>query len=194
MNVIDCRNLSCPAPVVKARQALELAGDEPFCVWVEHGASEENVTRFALGRGCSVSSEEIPEGVALTVTPSKSRNSQKGSAAISRAAVILISSDRLGNGPDELGRLMMKNFIITLLELTEPPATIFFINSGILLTTEGSELLEPLAKLANSEVEIFSCGVCLDYFGLREKLAVGGVTNMFTIAETMHKGANVITL
>jgi selenium metabolism protein YedF len=194
MKVIDCRNLACPAPVVKTRQTLELAGDETFCILLDHGAPEENVTRFVLGRGCDVHAEEQADGVALTVTPPKNKTSLTGYPANSRSSVILISSDRLGNGPDELGRLLMKNFIITLLELDALPSALFFVNSGVLITTEGSELLEPLLKLAACGVEIYSCGVCLDYFGLRDKLAAGGITNMFTIVETLHKGANVISI
>jgi hypothetical protein len=73
----------------------------------------------------------------------------------------VVGSDRFGDGPEELGRLLMKNFINTLLELPSPPESIFFINSGILLTTEGLELLEPLQKLAGTGTDIFPCGVCL---------------------------------
>ncbi|NJD90382.1 MAG: sulfurtransferase-like selenium metabolism protein YedF, partial [Geobacter sp.] len=101
---------------------------------------------------------------------------------------VLISSDRFGDGPDELGRLLMKNFIITLLELPNPPDRIFLLNRGVLLATEGSETIEPLTKLADAGIEIFSCGVCLDYFSVRDKLAVGAVTNMYTIAEALTSG------
>ncbi len=194
MNVIDCRNLACPAPVVKTGQAMQLAGDEPFSVLVDYGSSLENVTRFAMSRGYEVTVDEQNNHVALSIRPAVKRSSSSGDAPSGNPAVILISSDRLGNGPDELGRLLMKNFIITLLELPEPPVSIFFINSGVMLASEGSELLEPLAKLESSGTGIFSCGVCLDYFGLRDKLAAGGVTNMFTIAETLHNSTNLINL
>jgi hypothetical protein len=86
----------------------------------------------------------------------------------------------------------MKNFIITLLELPDPPEVIFFINSGVQLTSEGSELLEPLHKLAEVGTGIYSCGVCLDYFGLRDKLVAGKVTNMYTIAEKLLAAGNPV--
>jgi selenium metabolism protein YedF len=108
--------------------------------------------------------------------------------------VLLVSSDRLGDGPEELGRLLMKNFLITLLDVPEPPDRIFFVNAGVLLATAGSEVVEALEKLGNHGVEVFSCGVCLDFFGRREQLAAGAVTNMFTIAESLLAARSVVRL
>jgi selenium metabolism protein YedF len=110
------------------------------------------------------------------------------------AAVLLVSSDRLGEGPEELGRLLMKNFLITLLDVPEPPDRIFFVNTGVLLATAGSEVVEALEKLGNHGVEVFSCGVCLDFFGRREQLAAGAITNMFTIAESLLAARSVVRL
>jgi selenium metabolism protein YedF len=108
--------------------------------------------------------------------------------------VMLIASDRFGDGPEELGRLLMKNFIITLLDVAEAPDRMLFVNTGIFLTTEGSEVLEALEKLGNRGVEVMSCGVCLDFFNRREKLAAGSVTNMFTIAESMLRAGSLVRL
>lgn len=194
MREIDCRNKACPAPVVSAKKILEESGGEPVRVLVDNGAPRENVTRFATGRGYAVDEEAVDKGWALTISGGKVASHMPVTGADRGPATILAASDRLGTGPDELGKLLMKNFFITLLDLTEPPEKIFFINSGVLLTTEGSELLEPLAKLAEAGVEIQSCGICLDYFGVREKLAAGTITNMFTIAETLLQSGNVIRL
>lgn len=194
MKVIDCRNKQCPAPVVSTKKILEESGGEPVKVLVDNGAPRENVTRFASGRGHEVVEESLDNGWALTITGKNDTSVLSATAANKGPATILVATDRLGTGPDELGKLLMKNFFITLLELTEPPEKIFFINSGVMLTAEGSELLEPLSKLAEAGVEIQSCGICLDYFKLREKLAVGTITNMFTIAETLLQSGNVIRL
>jgi selenium metabolism protein YedF len=110
------------------------------------------------------------------------------------ATVMLIGSDRLGDGPEELGRLLMKNFIITLLDLPEPPDRMLFLNTGVLLTAEGSEVIEALEALGNRGVEVLSCGVCLDYFKKKESLAAGAVTNMFTIAESLLTARSVVRL
>ncbi len=107
---------------------------------------------------------------------------------------MLITSDRLGEGGDELGRLLMKNFIITLLDLDRLPERMLFLNSGVLLTTEGSEVLEALESLAKRDVEILSCGVCLDFFHKKDKLKVGSVTNMLTTAESLMDAGSVIRL
>ena len=84
--------------------------------------------------------------------------------------------------------------VAALVEVAEAPDRMLFVNSGVLLTTEGSEVLEALEKLGNKGVEIASCGICLDFFNRREKLRAGSITNMFTIAESMLKAGSVIRL
>jgi selenium metabolism protein YedF len=193
MRIIDCRRMACPMPVVTVKRSLEDSFDGELRVLVDDGPARENVTRFALNRGYMVEEQREGEGYALLLT---------GMPAVTPVArdatgggrVIVISSDRMGDGPEELGRLLMKNFIITLLELEEMPERIFFLNSGVLLTTEGSEVIEALERLACSGVEILSCGVCLDYFHTREKLRSGSVTNMFTMAEALLHAASVIRI
>lgn len=193
MEVIDCRNLPCPGPVLKTKKSLQESGGNPLRILVDAGACRENVTRFASGRGYSVSEEQLDDGFALTIS-SGPNLPLSPSAAVAGGAVILVASDKLGIGPEELGHLLMKNFLISLLEVNEPPEKIFFINSGVLLAISGSEAAEPLAKLADAGVEIMSCGVCLDYFSVRDKLVAGGITNMLTIAESLLQGKTAIRL
>jgi len=193
MKTIDCRNMACPAPVVTTKRALEEAAGEAVQIMVDPGAPRENVTRFAQNRGYLVEESAVEGGFALTISGS-------GAAGCPVAAekprggktVMFFASDRMGDGPEELGRLLMKNFIITLLDLAELPDRMLFVNTGIFLTTEGSEALEALDKLGNRGVEVFSCGVCLDFFHRKEKLKAGAVTNMFTIAESLMQAGSVI--
>jgi len=193
MNEIDCRNIPCPGPVIRTKKALEESSGE-VRILSDGGASRENITRFATGRGYRVVEEQLSDGFALTisrgdgVTPVPVVNPGTG------GAVVLVANDKLGNGPDELGQLLMRNFLISLLETIEPPEKLFFINSGVLLTISGAQTVEPLRKLADAGVEIMSCGVCLDFFSVRGRLAVGGVTNMLTIAEGLLQGRAVIRL
>ena len=195
MKIIDCRNLACPAPVITVKKALEAAGGGPVRVLVDPGAPRENVTRFAVGRGYAVDETAVEGGFALSIAPGGQGVPAMvaGGTACGRS-VILVGSDRLGEGPEELGRLLMKNFIITLLDLDTVPERILFVNSGIFLTTEGSEVLEALEKLGNRGVEILSCGACLDFFQRKEKLRAGSVTTMFTIAESLMGAGSVIRL
>lgn len=193
MITIDCRNMACPAPVVTVKRALEAAGGGAIRVLLDGGAPRENVARFAAGRGYSVEESQAEGGYALVISEGASRSVQSVGKK-SGDTVMLIPSDRLGDGPEELGRLLMKNFIMTLLDMKDPPDRIFFLNSGVLLTTEGSELLEALEGLGNRGVELFSCGVCLDFFNRKEKLLAGSVTNMFSIAEGLLKAGSVVRL
>lgn len=193
MKIVDCRNMTCPMPVVTVKRALEEASGESVKVLLDEVAQRENVARFAASRGFQVEEALEGEGYAMLISgasrESTSTQSEKGGQS-----VFLIASDCLGDGQEELGRLLMKNFIITLLDLSEIPERMLFLNRGIFLTTEGSEVIEALEKLANRGVEILSCGVCLDFFNRREKLCTGSVTNMFTIAESMLRAGSVIRL
>lgn len=198
MKELDVRGLSCPAPVVSVKRALEAAPGEELRVLLDAGAPRENVTRFAQGRGLSVHEEPHEGGYALTVSrDATGLRSAEGAVKVAPAAgpaVMLVGTDRLGDGPEELGRLLMRNFIITLLDVSELPDKMFFVNSGVHLTTEGSEVLEALEALGNRGVEVMSCGVCLDYFHKKESLAAGSVTNMLTIAESLLGARSVVRL
>ena len=106
--------------------------------------------------------------------------------------VVAVSSDKMGSGNDELGKVLMKGFLFAVTQLDELPKTMLFYNGGATLTTEGSDSLEDLKSLEAQGVEIMTCGTCLDYYGLKEKLAVGTVTNMYSIVETMDQATKVI--
>jgi selenium metabolism protein YedF len=187
--------MNCPAPVITTKRALEEAGGETVQIIVDPGAPRENVTRFAAGRGFTVQEAAFEDGYALTIGGGKPASIGKAvETPPARKSVIIVTSDRLGDGADELGRLLMKNFIITLLDLECLPDRMLFLNSGVLLTTDGSDVLEALDVLGNRGVEILSCGVCLDYFHKKEQLKAGTVTNMFTIAESLLQAGSVIRL
>jgi len=194
MNVIDCRGLACPAPVIATKKRIEEASGSAFRVLLDKGAARENVLRYCASKGMAVSEELGNDSTSLLISGSIQTASRGNLDEKILSPVILIASDKLGSGSDELGRLLMKNFIITLLELGKQPGQIFFVNSGVLLTTEGSELVEPLNKLVNAGVEMFSCGVCLEYYGVSDKLVVGMTTNMYIIAETLLLSGNTVRL
>jgi len=193
MKNVDVRGMSCPAPVVSVKRALEDAGGE-LRVLLDDGAPRENVKRFAQGRGYSVQEEATEGGFALTLTSSAEQQPQVQTGVATGPTVLLIGSDRLGDGPEELGRVLMRNFIMTLVEIAELPDRMLFINTGVLLTAAGSEVLEALEALGNRGVEVLSCGICLDFFKKKELLAAGGVTNMFTIAESLLGARSVVRL
>ena len=109
-----------------------------------------------------------------------------------RNTVVVIAADHMGEGNEELGKVLIKGFIFALTQLEELPKTILFYNGGAKITAEGSESLEDLKTLEAQGVEIMTCGTCLDYYGLKEKLQVGTVTNMYSIVETMNHADKII--
>lgn len=192
MKTIDCRNQSCPAPVINVKKALQ--EHTGILVLLDDGAPRENVARFARNRGCQVAEERDGSGWTLTITAAAD-SQQPVTEAVSRGGrVLMITSDRLGDGPEDLGRLLMKNFIHSLLETGELPECMLFLNAGVFLTCEGSDVIEALGKLHGMGVEIFSCGLCLDFFKIKEKLRAGATTNMLAIAEYLLSADSVIKL
>lgn len=195
MITIDCRGQACPAPVIATKRALE-ASPSGVRVLLDDGAPRENVTRFAQTRGLTVAETPDGTGWSLQITGKAGLAVPPPTAHVPADGerVLLITSDRLGEGADELGRLLMRNFLHTLLETAERPDRILFLNSGVLLTVQGAETIEALSALEDLGVELFSCGVCLDFFKKKDQLAVGKTTNMFSTAEQLLAAASVIRL
>ncbi|MDA8430998.1 MAG: sulfurtransferase-like selenium metabolism protein YedF [Geobacteraceae bacterium] len=192
MKTIDCRNLTCPAPVLNVKRALEEQSE--IRVIVDDGAARENVARFSRNRGYQVTEHREESDWVLTICGSAAKTAHTSFPSSAGSRILLITSDRLGDGPEELGRLLMKNFIHTLLETSEMPSRILFLNTGIFLTCEGSDVEEALEKLQGMGTEIFSCGVCLDFFKLKDKLRVGATTNMLVTVESLLTAGQVIKL
>lgn len=91
---------------------------------------------------------------------------------------MLITSDRMGRGDDELGRLLMRNFLYSVARNPVPPASIMLLNEGVRLACAGSDSLDDLRLCVSGGVSVSSCGTCLDYLGLTDKLKVGEVGTM----------------
>ncbi len=107
--------------------------------------------------------------------------------------VLLVKSNQMGAGDDELGQILIRGLFHTLLELEEPPATIIFLNSGVKLVTKDSPALEDIEDLERGGVEILACGTCLNFFGLTEQLGAGVISNMYTIVETLMAAGRIIS-
>jgi len=106
--------------------------------------------------------------------------------------VVYVKSDRMGVGAEQLGRVLMSSFLQALAESDRKPRRILFVNSGVFLTTEGSEVLETLGRLEKAGVEIFSCGTCLEYYRRKDRLSIGKVGNMANTVEALLGAGKVI--
>ncbi|MEI8216483.1 MAG: sulfurtransferase-like selenium metabolism protein YedF [Eubacteriales bacterium] len=108
--------------------------------------------------------------------------------------VIVITSDQFGQGEKELSENLMKSFIYSLTEVNPRPDTLIFLNRGVFLTTEDSTVVESLRTLEAEGVEILSCGTCLNYYKLTEKLIIGTVSNMYNIVAKLNNTSNKIKI
>lgn len=184
---------ACPIPVIKAKKALqELGGAGVVEVQVDNEIAVQNVTKLGRESGGEVTSEKTGEGAyVVRIQMGEGKEEQIAQAEVScdvtarKNKIVVVSSDCMGTGNDELGKVLMKGFLFAVSQLDELPQTILFYNGGATLTAEGSDSLEDLKGMEAQGVEIRTCGTCLDYYGLKEKLAVGTVTNMYSIVETM---------
>lgn len=193
---IDCRGLACPQPVILTKNALSGSPAE-LTVVVDNLAAKENVTKFASANGYGVSIEPAEGFYRLRLVAGAKvvgAISPAESVSATDAAVILLTRNTLGSGSEELGTVLMKAFFVSLLELPQQPRAIMLLNSGVYLAAENSPVLAELQELSQRGVSVMVCGTCLDYFSLKEKLAVGSVTNMYSILTELTGPGRAITL
>ncbi|MBR6120285.1 MAG: sulfurtransferase-like selenium metabolism protein YedF [Oscillospiraceae bacterium] len=199
MITVNAMGDACPLPVVKTLNAIKgLRGPECVETLVDNPTAVENLRRLAQSRGCSFSSEKRGEAeyrVLLGVSAEAELPAEEAPACYippaKKRVVVAVTADHMGEGDPKLGRTLLKGFLFALGQLEELPAVILFYNGGAALSCEGSESLEDLKALEGRGVEILTCGTCLNFYGLSEKLRVGGVTNMYSIVETLA-GADLV--
>ena len=199
--IINACGLTCPGPVLLVKDEVEQTGAAEITVLVDNAGSMENVTRFLNSRGYSVS-DSRQDGV-FQMDARRSEQpavaSAEAIAVSSRDAskvknLVLITSDRLGTGDDELGRKLMISYLKTLKEMGPDLWQLIFVNGGVKLTIEASPVLRELQDYEKSGVIIFACGTCLEHFGLTADKKVGGTTNMLDIVMATQLADKVITI
>ena len=194
MEQLDCRGQKCPQPVVQTRRAMLAQPESSFKILVDDTAARDNVARLAKTLGYSVSIDQAAATFELDLVPGQAPGQQKPAPGTGGPAVVFIGSEHMGHGDAKLGQVLMKNFIFTLTDADRTPDAVYLVNSGVKLTISGSEVLEPLAALADRGVDIASCGLCLDFFGVKEQLAIGRVSNMLELVNALQGAGNIIRL
>lgn len=194
METLDCRGQQCPQPVVQTRKRMLAQPSSPFKVLVDDGVSRDNVIRLAKSLGYSASINPSETSIEISLTPGETPEKAADAAAKSGPAVIFITADEMGQGDAKLGQILMKNFIFTLIESDTTPDAIYFVNSGVKLSVGGSDVIEPLVELANRGVDIASCGLCLEFYNLKEALAVGRISNMLELVNALAEAGSIIRL
>jgi selenium metabolism protein YedF len=198
---IDFKGMACPLPVVNAKKAAEEAtSGDVLTVLVDNEIAVQNLTRFAEHKGFSVSAEKKADkeyAVVMTVSGAAAEGAREEEIACvvdsrRKGMLVVLSGNVMGTGDPKLGTSLMKAFVFALTKQDQLPDTILCYNTGAYLTCEDSDALEDLKLLESEGVTILTCGTCLDFYGLKEKLAVGGVTNMYDIVERMENAAQII--
>jgi selenium metabolism protein YedF len=170
-----------------------MKGGEVLEVFLDNTAAAKNVTRFAESQNCKVQKTENRSGLTLTITKAdaspaldtKTSLKELNACSSNKGVILFIKNATIGAGDDELGRVLINGFFNTVADHGSPPEKIFFVNGGVTLTVNNSDTLQALNKLEKKGVEIYSCGTCLDFYGLKDELAVGKVGNMYDLVDNL---------
>jgi selenium metabolism protein YedF len=196
---LDCRGLACPAPVLQTKQLIEKERPGLIKVMVDNEASKQNVSRFLESQNFEITVEQ--DGTVFHVIGT---SDQKGGTPDAFKAeepdmekkkiVVMVSTDRMGFGDDELGLKLMVNFIKTLKEMGDELWRLILVNNGVKLTIDGSQVLPELKVLEEGGLLILVCGTCLDHFDLLDRKQVGETTNMLDVVTAMQLADKVINI
>ncbi|MCL2067221.1 MAG: sulfurtransferase-like selenium metabolism protein YedF [Treponema sp.] len=201
MKTLDMKGHPCPIPVVEAKKCLADQGTAGVVVLVDNMAAVQNLQKMANGFNYNFLYEET--GGVFKVIIAKTANSgqvveEPFAAGVpkdeGRGPVVLISTDNMGAGEKELGKLLIKGFIYSLTQLNPPPEAVIFLSSGAFLTTEGANTVPDLKELEKRGAKVFTCGTCANYYKLTESLAAGSIVDMMTIVNHLAKASNIITI
>lgn len=195
---IDARGENCPRPFIMTKKALDDREIGKIVTIVDNEIAKENVCKLAKSQELDYKVKTKDNDFYIEIEKVKALGEKQVSKGESdnklNNSVIAFTKDKLGEGNDELGEVLIRGYIYTLTELEKKPKSLLFLNGGILLTTKESHVVDDLKKLEDMGVEILSCGTCLDYYGLADELKVGEVANMYLIANAMNEAENTITL
>jgi selenium metabolism protein YedF len=191
MKSIDCSGKTCPLPVIEAKKVLEDKEVNEITVLVDNSISRENVMRFLESQGFSVTAMEEKGKHRIEGTRNQETTEQP-SITNTKKLLVFVDGETVGRGSEELGAILMRSFLLTLKELNPLPWRIIFINSGVKLAVEGSPYIGALNDLVAIGAEILSCGTCLDYYRVKDRLMVGKISNMYEIESSFLEATNVI--
>ncbi|HSQ90111.1 sulfurtransferase-like selenium metabolism protein YedF [Romboutsia sp.] len=192
---IDARGLACPKPVINTKKELDKLQDGIILVTVDNSIAKENILKLSKSLNCEAKiTKEEEDLIVIEIKKGKNVIIEDKKDNELEDKCIFISSDKMGEGNDELGEVLIKGFIYTLTEAKPYPKYIVFVNSAVKLTAQNKSTIENLKVLEECGVEILSCGTCLDYYNLKETLQVGSVTNMYNIVDIMKNSSQTISI
>lgn len=182
MKIINALGIECPMPVIMAKRTIK-DGEENFIVLVDNETATQNLSKMAAQTGFNVDIREVEPSkyeVEFLVSCEECVADNKEDSYI-----VVFDSNKVGEGDEDFSKKLMESFLMALTEQDSYPEYVICYNKGVELTTINKNAVEDLEKLANAGVEIYSCGLCLDNYGIKEDLKVGEITNMYRICELM---------
>ena len=202
MKHIDALGLECPAPVLKVKKTLEKEVINSISVLVDNDAARQNVTRFLKSQGFEVSEKTTGNNFKITGKRKKEEQSLTASEKKTDGSwgkkrdkiLVMVKTNHMGHGDDELGTKLMASFLKTLKEMGKDLWRIVFLNGGVKFTVHGSGALDDLKELEGNKVSILVCGTCLSHFNLLDKKQVGETTNMLDIVTSLQVADKVINI
>jgi selenium metabolism protein YedF len=198
MKKIDARGLACPAPVLHTKAALQEEIPAGISVIVDNVAAQQNVQRFLESQGFgTVLEQKGPDYLVIGTCdeqPARQPEPLAASETENKKIMVMCATDRIGFGDDDLGLKLMVNFLRTLKELGPDLWRLVFVNNGVKLAVDGSEVLPDLRAHEESGLKILVCGTCLNHFNLLERKQVGETTNMLDIVTAMQLADKVISI
>ena len=202
MRIVDTKGQLCPAPLIATKKALkETAVGKSFIVLTDNQTSFNNLSRFLKDNNADFQVSEKGAVWTLTVTKmagitSPAKAEEYCNSPISHFQrgnfIIVMTSDKMGEGDDELGHLLMKNFLKALKDLDKLPQKMVFYNNGVKLVTNGSPVIEHLKDLEKMGVDLLLCATCVNHYSLEASVGAGTLSNMYTIAEVMASAGNIV--
>ena len=191
-HLIDARGIAADQLWLMIRENMATGGEGCLTTITDSLEKARLIRKMAMQSGMESYMEET--GGDYFIHFNSTRLQEAGKKPLPRNAVVVITGCALGRGEDALGKALMKGYLYHISHSKPYPRTIIFLNGGIRLTTEGSEVLEDLRVLVEKGVEILSSDTCLEYYGLKSKLAVGVTAGMKEITEKMQQGENTLIL
>ena len=202
MRIVDTKGQLCPAPLIATKRALkETAAGESFIVLTDNQTSFNNVSRFLKDNNTGFQVSESGGVWTLTITRTggdvvQTNEEDYCSSSITHFQkgnfIIVITSDKMGEGDNELGHLLMTNFIKAIKDLDKLPQKMVFYNKGVTLVTKNSPLIDHLTDIEKMGVEILLCATCVNHYAIKDIVGAGTLSNMYTIAEVMASAANIV--
>lgn len=195
---VDGKGLLCPQPLILTRKALKKSETgESLVIECDNRTAYQNIITYLEDQALSPAGTEMNGLFRIEVINEPTLKDEavqiaEGVGVKSSAYVVVVSSDRMGEGDPQLGTILMKGFLNALNEQPVLPTHLVFYNAGAKMATKDSGVYSSLQLLEESGVQILVCGTCADFYGIKEQLGVGKISNMFTITETMVKAGHVV--